>query len=197
MHRFVDILETDLARVDKRGVDLALDLCVDEIGDENPAPWRLAFKARRYVHAVTKDVGVLDDDFAQIDADPELDAPAPLGRRIAVRHCALDCDGTGNSVNRAAKFDQCAIAHGLDDSPAVSSHRRIEDFSPDQVEVQKGTRLILAHEPGVADDISSEYRGSSFPGCGPSCRASIGAENAAPDATNPAARQSPGPLTSA
>src|SRR5439155_19829450 len=78
VHRFVDILETDLARVDERGVDLALDLCVDEIGDENPAPWRLAFKARRYVHAVTKDVGVLDDDFAQIDADPELDAPAPL-----------------------------------------------------------------------------------------------------------------------
>ena len=158
-HRLVDILETDLALIDERGVDLALDLGVHEIGDDNPASWRLAFKARRHVHAVAKDVGALGDDFAQVDADPELDAPPLLGRRVAVCHSLLDHDGTGDGVHGAAKFDQRAIAHGLNDTPAVSGHRWIEDLRPDQVEVQESTRLILAHEPGVADDIGSEYRG--------------------------------------
>lgn len=140
---------------------LPLDLGVHEIGDEDPASWRLAFKARCYVHAVAKDVGALDDDFAQVDADAELDARPLLDRRVVIRHCALDRDGTGDSVHRAAKFDQRAIAHGLDDAPAVLGHRRIEDFRPDQVEVQEGARLILAHEPGVANDIGGEYRGKS------------------------------------
>jgi hypothetical protein len=149
------------SRIDECGVDPALDLGVDEIRDEVPAPWRLAFEARRHIHTVAKDVGVGDDDFAKIDADPELDAPARQRRRIAVRHGAPDCDGTGDGVNRTAKFDQRAVTHGLGDASAVSSHRGPEYFCPDQFEMPKRARLVRAHEPCVADDIGSEYSGKS------------------------------------
>ena len=82
---------------------------------------------RRHVHAVAVDVVAFDDDFAEIDADPVADAlgfgraPFGLRRRLLDRQRAVD------RGDHARELDQRAVAHQLDDAPAVRGDARIED----------------------------------------------------------------------
>jgi hypothetical protein len=75
---------------------------------ETQIPPRLCkcLQARRDVDAVTEDVAVLDDDVAEIDADPEPD-PAVLGNTgLAIDHRPLHLGGTAHRSNDAREFRQ-------------------------------------------------------------------------------------------
>ncbi len=48
-----------------------------------------AFETGGDVHSIAKDVAVLDDDVAHIDANPEFDATVGWQRGIALGHCRL------------------------------------------------------------------------------------------------------------
>ena len=72
-HRPRDVLEALLPSIDEVGRHLALHLPPSVLGNRDAAGFGDALDPRRDVDAVTKDVLALDDDVADIDANPELD----------------------------------------------------------------------------------------------------------------------------
>ena len=53
------------------------------------------------------------DDIAQVDANPHTEAELRGNAGLALRHAALDRDGTGNRVDRAAEHAQNAVVEVL------------------------------------------------------------------------------------
>ena len=116
------------------------------------------FEARRHVDAVAKDVVVLDDDVAQIDADAELDPPRRRDVGVASRHPALNLGSAQHGVGDAAEFDQHTVAGGLDDAAMVLGNGRIDEFDPVSLETRKRPRLVNLHEPAIADHVGGKDR---------------------------------------
>ena len=92
---------------------------MDNARDADAARFGHPFQPRRDIHPVAVNVAVLDDDVAEIDADPE-DDPLVFGRpRVALIHAPLHCDGAGDSFDDARELDQDAVACRLDDAALV------------------------------------------------------------------------------
>ena len=56
-------------------IELIPDLLVDSAGDANGAGSGESLKASCDVDAITEDVATIDDHVAEIDADPQFEAP--------------------------------------------------------------------------------------------------------------------------
>ena len=91
---------------------------------------RLLLQARGDVDAVAKNVVILDDDVAEVDADAELDALLGRDVGIAPRHAGLDLDGALHGLDDALELDQHAVAGGLDQPAVVLGDRRIDQLDP-------------------------------------------------------------------
>src|SRR5262249_20268494 len=142
-----DVLELLLAGVLEGDVEPALRILVNTSRDADPAGLRQSFQSRGDIDAVAVDVVAVDDDVADIDADPELD---PRLRRlvgIALVHAALNLDGATHGIDDAGEFGQQAVAGGLDDAALVFVDLGIEHRAP--VGLQPGERsfLVEAHQP--------------------------------------------------
>src|ERR1700684_4114666 len=72
-HRFGDVLQGLRPDVVKSEVDLAANLTLRVIGNADPARLRDALEAGRGIDAIAEDVVVVDDDVADMNADPEVD----------------------------------------------------------------------------------------------------------------------------
>src|SRR5438128_546460 len=72
---FADVLEGE--------VEAASRILLDASRNADAARISQAFEAGRNVDAVAKDVAVLDDDVANVDADAELDAAVGRQRGVA------------------------------------------------------------------------------------------------------------------
>ena len=77
------------------------------------------FQPRSVIHPVPMNVVALNNDVAQIDADPEYDPLVFRGREVALGHPALHRDGAGDRLNDARELDQKAIAGRFDDAAPV------------------------------------------------------------------------------
>jgi hypothetical protein len=84
------------------------------------------FKPRRYVDAVSKDVGALADDVAEIDADPQDDLGG--GGLVGFRETRLQGQRRVDGGERAGEFHQHPVAHKLHDPPAVPVDDRFQDL---------------------------------------------------------------------
>ena len=73
-HGLRNVLKVLRANVGEGEVQLAGDLLENGRRHTDAARFRQTFKTRRHVDPVAKDVVTIDDDFAEIDADPELQA---------------------------------------------------------------------------------------------------------------------------
>ena len=155
--RPLDVLELDFAGIGEGDADLAADLGMDDVRDENAAMRRLAFEAGRDVDAVAENVVALDDDVAEIDADAELDGR--LGREVALAHRPLDGDGAFDRIDDAAEFDQRAVAHHLDDAAVPRGDGRVERLAPDLPERGDRAGLVGAHHRGIAGNVGGEDGG--------------------------------------
>ena len=71
--RPVDILDPDLAAILKANVDPIADAFVDDRGNADAAGLGQRFQPRGNVDAIAVDVVALNDDIAEIDADPQHD----------------------------------------------------------------------------------------------------------------------------
>ena len=60
---------------------------------------------------------VIDDDVADVNADPKFDPLVLWHRRILVGHAALDFNCTAYRIDGACELDQHAVAGCLDDRP--------------------------------------------------------------------------------
>jgi hypothetical protein len=70
-------------------------------------------------------VVVLNDDVAEIDADPEYDLLILGHSRVPLRHPTLDRDGLDNTW----ELHQQTVAHRLDDAALVFGDFRIDEFA--------------------------------------------------------------------
>ena len=65
------------------------------------------FQSRGDIDAVAHQVAVaLLDHVAEMDADPELDAPLRREAGVALDHAVLHLDGAAHGVDHAAELDQ-------------------------------------------------------------------------------------------
>ena len=93
-----DVLQALLAGIDEVGRDLALHLPPSVLGNRDAARFGNALDPRRDVDAVAKDVLALDDDVADIDADPELDRIGLGATGIVLPKLSLNFDRASDGV---------------------------------------------------------------------------------------------------
>ncbi len=69
-----DVLDLLRSQVLEDQVELGLDTLVDDVGDANPTRFGQSLQSRSDVDAVTVNVLTVNNDVAEVDADPELEA---------------------------------------------------------------------------------------------------------------------------
>ncbi len=159
------VLQRFLAKILEPDLDPVRDLLVDRLGDADAADLRELLEPRGDVDAVTVYVAVLEDDVAEVDADPEADAPVLGHVGIAPLHALLHLDGATHGVGDGLELDQHAVAGGLDDATPV-----LGDGGVDQLAAmghQPGERALLVESP--SDGCSQPCRRQEpRPACVPS-----------------------------
>ncbi|MGH6916018.1 MAG: hypothetical protein ACREH3_20190, partial [Geminicoccales bacterium] len=78
--------------------------------------------------------------------------------RVAADHALLNLDRARHRVTYTRELDERAIAHQFDQTTPVIGNLRFDEFPPVGLEDIQRARLVLAHEPAVADDIGSQNR---------------------------------------
>ena len=154
-----DILDALVAEILERDVlQSVADLIAHRARDTDAARLGKHFKSRRDVDAVAKDVILLDDHVAEINADAELYPPRRRDVGVASRHPALDLGSAKYCVGDAVEFEQHAVAGGLDDAAAIFGDDRIDQLDPMGFETRERPCLVDLHQPTVAHHISRDDR---------------------------------------
>ena len=156
MHRLGDVLDGLLALIEELQFELVADLVAHHRRTGDAAGPRQPFEPRRHVDAVAIEIVALDDDVAEIDADAELDVPVFGNPGVALRHAALDFDRAARRIEHAAELDQEAVAHHLEDAPAMLGDGRIEELAAMLAKRAQRALFIGLHEPAVADDVGRQ-----------------------------------------
>ena len=152
---FLTLLLAQMLEVE---VQLALDLVVDVARDADPAGLGQALQTGGDVHAVAVDVVALDDDVADVDADP-IENLTVLGHAcVALPHGALELDGEAHRVDDAGELHQGAVAHELDGAAAVLRGLWLDELLAVGLERGERARLVLAHQAAIADHVGGEDR---------------------------------------
>src|ERR1700739_3276833 len=115
-HGICDVLDPAISERLISANKLVLDLLVDAARDEDLARVCDALKARGDIHAITVDVVLLDDDIAQIDADPIFDPLLLRERRIAPKHVLLDHDSAAHGLHGTVEYCKEPVAGRLDEA---------------------------------------------------------------------------------
>ena len=162
-----DVLDVLLADILKRDVvEPVADLIAHGARDADAAGLGEHLETRRDVDAVAKNIVLLDDHVAQIDADAELDPSRRRHIGIAPRHPALDLGGARHRVYDAVELHQHAIAGRLDDAAAVLGYGGINELKAVGLEACKRPRLVDLHQPAITDHVGGKDRGESSLGSG-------------------------------
>ena len=101
------------------------------------------------IDPVPKDVVAVDDDIADIDADAEDDALVLGHARIAADHAALDYHRAPDRIDDTGKFDQRAVARGLDDTATMTGNRPVDQRPAMGFQRLQSADLIGLHKPAV------------------------------------------------
>src|SRR5206468_3631322 len=107
------------------------------------------------------DVVAVDDHIAKIDADSVGNALCFGAVRFGARRRLLDRQCAVDGRNHAAEFDECTVAHELDDASTVGTNAGIEDLAAVELEPFERPGLVGLHEAAIAGDVGREYRGQS------------------------------------
>ena len=153
-----DVLQRVLADILEGRTDLSRRVFLHALRHAYPARLGDPFEARRDVDAVAKDVAVLFDDVAEIDADPEIQPLIRAHVRIAPSHSLLHLDGAAHRIDDAGELGQQPVARRLDDPAAMLGDAGIEQFAAMAVKAGKGAFVVGAHQPTVAGDVSRKDR---------------------------------------
>ena len=154
-----DVLDQMFSEVLVGEVQLRFHLIEGLLRDANAAGLGKLLQARRDVDAFAVTVLVLDNHVTEVDADAYVDAPIFGDAVIALRHAALKDDRALDRVDDAAELGQQPVAHQLEDTPLVLFDLRLEQLLAMRPEPRERIRLVLLHEPGVADHVGGEDGG--------------------------------------
>ena len=127
-------------------------------GDHDAAGLGQALQPRRDVDAVAVNVVALDDDVAEVDADPELGCAGPRPDRHCAGHVSLDLDRALHGVDYAGELDQRAIAHQLDDASVVLTISGSMNSRRSALRRACVPCFVGRHHSAVADDVGSQDR---------------------------------------
>src|SRR5258708_5962500 len=105
-HRFNNILQVLRTHIVKDDIDLPADLTLCVVRDANATRLRNPFKASGDVDAVAKDIVVIDDDVADVDADAKFDPLDLRHRSILLSHTALDLNGAAHRIYDTAELSE-------------------------------------------------------------------------------------------
>jgi hypothetical protein len=156
--RLGDVLDPVLAHRLEGEVELRLDLVPDVAGDADAARLGQPLQAGRDIDTIAQDVAVLDDDVADVDADPERDAPILGHRGLALDNAVLNRDRAFDRIHRARELDQGTIAHQLDDSAVVLGDQRLDELLAQRPQPRDRAGLVVADQPAVADHVRGQNR---------------------------------------
>ena len=154
-HRARDVLDVLLASEFQGMLELAMQMIVGRAGDENPARVAQLLQAGGDVHAIAEKIAVLDDDVAQVDADPEHDATVRRNLRLMRGDLLLHRNGKGCSVHDRTELGNRAITHQFDDAAVMLGQQRIDDLAPQGLDGVERAILVTFSEAGIADDVRS------------------------------------------
>ena len=160
-HRLADVLNRLRAHVGELDLDLAGHVIEHGAGHADAAGRGQDLQARGDVDAVAVDVGALDDDVAQVDADAQPDTPLVRQLGLARRHGALNLDGAVHRLDDARELGQQAVAHELDDAALALRDLGLHQLLAERLQALQRPGLVLAHEAGIADHVGGEYGGES------------------------------------
>ena len=135
---------------------LFLDFPGDLGRNADAARLRDLLEPRRDVDALAKPVLALDNHFAEIDSDANLNALVFWDVSVALSEPALDADGAFDGVHDRAEFGQHAVAHELEDPPVMERDLRLEQLLASGHQPLMRALLVALHMRGVSDDIGGE-----------------------------------------
>ena len=133
-----------LAAVFKNDIELALDLIVRPAREADASRVGDPFQPRGDVDTVAKNVVVLNDNVANIDADTQLDALVLRLSSVALGHSVLNFDGAARGIDGAGELDQGSIACPLDDAATVLGDLWVQKFAPVRI---KSSPACLPRQP--------------------------------------------------
>jgi hypothetical protein len=157
-----------LAQILEQIGQLVADLVAHRPRDADPARLGERFEARRDIDPVAKDVAVLGDDVAEVDADTKSDAPLVRYLQLAVDHPALDLSGAADGVDNTAKFRQQAVTSVFYRAPLVLTDLWLDQLREMRSQAVVGAFLVRPHQParhiGGKDRGETADRGHCSPG---------------------------------
>ena len=134
-----------------------MHLLPDRGGEADAAGLGQRLESRRHVDAVADDVVAFDDDVAEIDPDPQLDAVVGRDIEIAHAHFPLHLDRAAQGRGGARELEQHAVARRLHGAPAVLRDLRIEDLIAQLAHAGVRAGLVALHEARVPDDVRHDH----------------------------------------
>ena len=102
---------------------------------------------------------VLDNDVAEVDADPEIKSEFRLHESVPLRLLLLDFDGATHGVDHAVEVDKNSVAHGLDQTAVMFDELRFEDFSQVALKTRSRAFLVDLAQMAVANDVGDQDGG--------------------------------------
>lgn len=102
-----------------------------------------------------------DNDVAKIYADPKFKPMICRHVCVALSLRVLNVSGAAHCIDDTAEFHQQAVAHNLDETPAMRGDFRLEDLLQFGLETRARLLLVKLAKPGIADDISNKDGGET------------------------------------
>jgi hypothetical protein len=124
--------------------------------DAQAAGFAQSFKPRGNIHTIAIDVVPIDNDVADVDANPEEDALIFRYDRISTDHAALNSDRAGHGINDTRVLDKHAIACRLDDATMVGCNHRIDKGLAVGLERLQRPDFVSTHKTAVTGDIGRD-----------------------------------------
>jgi hypothetical protein len=93
-----------------------------------------------------------------MNADAELDALFRRQASVALDHPGLHLDRAAHRVDKAAEFDDRAVARALDDAAVMGADSRANEIAAKASKPRERALLVGAGEPAIADDVRNQNR---------------------------------------
>src|SRR5262249_26514536 len=148
------------------------DVVSNSTRDANPTRLRESLQAGRDINGVAEQVVALNDDVADMDADPKSHRLISRSIGVLLGYRVLNFDATLHGINGAGEIGDEAIACRVEDPTAMRGDQAIDD-DPVSRQGAKGADLIEPHQAAVALDIGGKncrelpLNGTCFQGSAP------------------------------
>jgi hypothetical protein len=132
---------------------LAADLVAYGMRHAYAANRRQRLKPIGNVDTIPVNVIWLDNNFRDIDADPEVEAGCIEHSGVPPQHALLDIDRAPDRIYHADELDEHAVPNGFDDAAAPRRYSRVKHSGSMCSERSVGAPFIIFHEAAKAGDV--------------------------------------------